>query len=147
MPEETLGVPPLEAPEGAETTGTLVADPVGHQPGTLAELTIAVDDEALEVSVPLLDATLPADGDYFVRVSEFAYQQGGPDYFYRLTVAAGPWIDAVFPPAVNPGQPTKVTLHGRNLPGGNAGSLTAALTPPADQARLARNAMAKAVIR
>ncbi len=59
VPEETVGVPPLEAPEGAETTGTLVADPVGHQPGTLAELTIAVGDEALEVSVPLLDATLP----------------------------------------------------------------------------------------
>jgi len=91
----------------------------------------------------LLDATLPADGDYFVRVSEFAYQQGGPDYFYRLTVGAGPWIDAVFPPAVNPGQPTQVTLYGRNLPGGKpvAGSrmeaLTTTVNPPADTTRFA----------
>lgn len=85
----------------------------------------------------LLDATLPAEGDYFVRVSEFAYQQGGPDYFYRLAIGAGPWIDAVFPPAVNPGRPTQVTLSGRNLPGIRTEELTVTLTPPADQARFA----------
>jgi hypothetical protein len=93
----------------------------------------------------LLDATLPADGDYFVRVCEFAYQQGGPDYFYRLTVGTGPWIDAVFPPAVKPGLPRKVTLYGRNLPGGKPvpgmhvdgrplEALTVTVTPPAEPA-------------
>jgi hypothetical protein len=65
----------------------------------------------------LCDVILPADGDYFVRVSEFAYQQGGPDYFYRLTVGAGPWIDSVFPNVVNPGKKTEVTIYGRGLPG------------------------------
>ena len=97
----------------------------------------------------LLDITIPADGDYFVRISEFAYQQGGPDYFYRLTVSTGPWIDAVFPPMVNPGKPTAVTLYGRNLPGGKpvvgmlvdgrpVDALSVTITPPSDPAARTR---------
>ncbi len=66
----------------------------------------------------LLDAVLPADGDYRVRISDFTYTQGGIDYFYRLTVSTAPWIDAVFPPVVEPGKETEVTVYGRNLPGG-----------------------------
>jgi hypothetical protein len=65
----------------------------------------------------LVDAVLPADGDYFVRVTSFTYTQGGLDYFYRLTVTTAPWIDAVFPSVVEPGKETKVTVYGRNLPG------------------------------
>lgn len=93
----------------------------------------------------LADVTVPADGEYLVRVCEFAYQAGSPDYFYRLTVNAGPWVDAVFPPVVNPGKPTPVTLYGRNLPGGKpvegmfvdgrpVESLAVTVTPPADAA-------------
>jgi hypothetical protein len=66
----------------------------------------------------LLDATLPDDGDYLVRVCSFAYLQGTIDYFYRLTVSTAPWIDAIFPPVVEPGKETTVTVYGRNLPGG-----------------------------
>jgi hypothetical protein len=66
----------------------------------------------------LLDCTLAADGDYFVRVSAFAYQQGAVEHFYRLTVSTAPWIDAVFPPVVEPGKTATLTVHGRNLPGG-----------------------------
>ncbi len=40
----------------------------------------------------------PTDGDYLVRVAQFAYTTGGPDHFYRLTLTADPWVDAVFPP-------------------------------------------------
>lgn len=93
----------------------------------------------------LADVTLPSDGDYYVRVSEFAYQQGGPDYFYRLTVGAGPWIDAVFPPVVNAGKPAQLTVFGRNLPGGKlvpgaqvegrpVESVTVTVSPPTDPA-------------
>lgn len=93
----------------------------------------------------LADVTVPADSDYYVRVSQFAYQGGGPDAFYRLTVGTGPWVDAVFPPAVNPGKPTQVTVYGRNLPGGQpvvgmqvggrpVESITATVTPPTDPA-------------
>lgn len=66
----------------------------------------------------LTDVILPADGDYLVRVCQFTYTAGGPDYFYRLAITAAPWIDAVFPPVVEPGKATQVTLYGRNLPGG-----------------------------
>src|SRR5205823_5224280 len=91
------------------------------------------------------DVLLPADGDYYVRVSQFTYQGGGPDYFYRLTISTGPWIDAVFPPAIEPGKATSVTLYGRNLPNGQPADgftvdgrplekLVVTVTPPADAA-------------
>ena len=103
----------------------------------LAQNRNAVENDALA------DATLAADGDYYVRVTEFAYQQGGPDYFYRLTLSTGPWIDAVFPPVVNPGTATPVTVYGRNLPGGKVApgltldgkpveAITTTVTAPAD---------------
>lgn len=64
----------------------------------------------------LTDLTIPEDGDYHVRLTEFTHTQGGPDYFYRLTISDGPWIDAVHPSVVEPGKPAQVTLYGRNLP-------------------------------
>ena len=66
----------------------------------------------------LTDVILPADGEYLVRLFQFTYTAGGPDYTYRLSITAAPWIDAVFPPIVEPGKPAQVTLYGRNLPGG-----------------------------
>ena len=66
----------------------------------------------------VLDAVLPTDDDYYIRVASFAYTQGGPDYFYRLSVSTAPWIDAVFPSTIEPGKEAKVTVYGRNLPGG-----------------------------
>lgn len=46
----------------------------------------------------VLDFLPPADGDYLIRVSQFAYTTGGADHFYRLTVTSGSWVDAAFPP-------------------------------------------------
>lgn len=46
----------------------------------------------------VLEFKAPTDGDYVVRVSQFAYTTGGPDHFYRLTATAAPWAPAVFPP-------------------------------------------------
>lgn len=68
----------------------------------------------------LVDVTLPEDGDYRIRLNQFAYTGGGADYFYRLNVSTGPWVDAVFPPMVEPGKSAQITLFGRNLPGGKA---------------------------
>jgi hypothetical protein len=66
----------------------------------------------------LLDCTLPADGDYSVRLCNYTYMRGGPQYYYRLSISTAPWIDAVFPPVVEPGKPNRLTVYGRNLPGG-----------------------------
>ena len=65
----------------------------------------------------LLDFIAPADGEFVLAVSDFTYR-GGPDYFYRLTIGAGPHIDFIFPPSGLPGTKSRYTLYGRNLPGG-----------------------------
>jgi hypothetical protein len=94
----------------------------------------------------LVDVTLPADGEYLVRVCEFAYRSGSADHFYRLSISTGPWVDAVVPNVVTPGKATAVTVYGRNLPGGKpADGITAdgkplevlavTISPPADAAR------------
>ncbi|MCS6976083.1 MAG: hypothetical protein NZM31_03605 [Gemmatales bacterium] len=64
----------------------------------------------------VLDAVLPADADYLVRVVQHTHLQGGAEFFYRLSVSLAPWIDAAWPPVVEPGKPTSITLFGRNLP-------------------------------
>jgi hypothetical protein len=66
----------------------------------------------------LTDCTLPADGDYYIRLYGFTYTQGGPNFFYRLSITTAPWIDAVYPPMAKPGQKAQLTVYGRNLPGG-----------------------------
>src|SRR5262249_15919512 len=61
----------------------------------------------------------------------------------------GPWIDAIFPPVVQPGKTSKVTLYGRNLPGGKLDptivldgrvmeALTVQVTAPKDPQSLQR---------
>ena len=92
----------------------------------------------------VLSHALPADGDYLVRVSDFAYQVGGPEAFYRLSISTRPWIDAVFPPLIPAGKASQVTLYGRNLPGDEPAAghgtngpaqeeLTVSITPPPPQ--------------
>jgi hypothetical protein len=64
------------------------------------------------------DVILPADADYTVRLTQHAHIAGSAEYFYRLSVSLAPWIDAAYPPVVEPGKATAVTLFGRNLPNG-----------------------------
>lgn len=71
---------------------------------------------------PLADFTAPADGEYFVGLSDVLYRGGGASYFYRLLVSRRPHIDFVWPPAIKQGSIAKHTLFGRNLPGGSPGS-------------------------
>jgi hypothetical protein len=66
----------------------------------------------------LVDVTLPADGEYLIRLNKFTYLAGNAEYFYRLNISLAPHIDAVFPTAVEPGKTAQITLYGRNLPGG-----------------------------
>lgn len=64
------------------------------------------------------DCILAEDGDYYVRLYHFTHTQGGAEHFYRLNISTAPWIDAVFPCAIEAGKTTNVTVYGRNLPGG-----------------------------
>lgn len=65
---------------------------------------------------PFLDATLPADGRYRVRVQDVTYA-GSPEHVYRLTWHEGPRLDAALPTAAAPGSSAPLTLFGRNLGG------------------------------
>ena len=66
---------------------------------------------------PVVDFTVPADGEYLVAVNDFLFS-GGEEYAYRLSVSTGPWIDFVDPPIATPGAASRHTVYGRNLPGG-----------------------------
>jgi hypothetical protein len=97
----------------------------------------------------LADVSLPADGDYYVRLYEYTHTQGTPEHYYRLTISVAPWIDAVHPCVIQPGKATEVTVYGRNLPNGKPDpsakvdgrtleKITMTITPPNDAARLQR---------
>jgi hypothetical protein len=104
----------------------------------------------------VVDCSLPADGDYLVRVCEYAYLAGSPEHYYRLTLSQGPWIDGAYPPVVEAGKPAQVTLYGRNLPNGQSDlkavldgraldKLAVTVTPPTDPPSLRRLAFTGAV--
>jgi hypothetical protein len=66
----------------------------------------------------LLDFTAPSDGVYQLRLNDQTYR-GGDDYHYRLTLSAGPHLELALPTSLRIGETNRVTLFGRNLPGGS----------------------------
>ncbi len=66
---------------------------------------------------PFIDFDAPADGDYFVKLTDFTYNGSG-DHFYRLAITALPYIDFIAPLGAKPGSRAPITIYGRNLPGG-----------------------------
>lgn len=71
----------------------------------------------------LLDFTAPADGTYRVRLHDQTFR-GGDDHPYRLTIGGGPYLDFALPNVLRAGGTNRVTLYGRNLPGGKPSPLT-----------------------
>lgn len=66
---------------------------------------------------PFIDFDVPADGDYYLKFSDFMYN-GGTENFYRLSVGNRPYIDFITPTGAKPGTTADITFYGRNLPGG-----------------------------
>jgi hypothetical protein len=66
---------------------------------------------------PFIDAVLPADGVYAIKLVDFIHA-GGTDSFYRLSIGTAPYLDFISPSGIRPGEKAKITLYGRNLPGG-----------------------------
>jgi len=71
---------------------------------------------------PVTDVTLPADGEYFVKIYDERFA-GSVAHTYLLTAHTGPHIDFVKPAAGVPGTTGTFTLYGRNLPGGQPAGL------------------------
>jgi hypothetical protein len=65
---------------------------------------------------PLIDFIAPADGEYLAEVHDLSYRGGFP---YRLIITDRPYVENVFPRAVEPGKPVELTALGRNF--GTAG--------------------------
>src|ERR1041385_1618111 len=64
----------------------------------------------------LLDFSVPADGEFYLKVYDYLFRGGG-EYFYRLALSTRPHIDFIFPPSGLAGSKGKYLLYGRNLPG------------------------------
>ena len=77
------------------------------------ELMVSRDHRARD---PVIDFCAPEDGDYLIKVFDFTYL-GGNNHFYRLSVTNKPVVEFAFPPAIEPGRTTTLTLFGWNLPG------------------------------
>ncbi len=72
---------------------------------------------------PFIDFDVPADGDYFLRFTDFMYN-GGNDNFYRLSIGTHPYLDFITPTGAKPGTTAAITFYGRNLPGGEKTDVT-----------------------
>ncbi len=64
-----------------------------------------------------LDFTAPASGSYLLKMHDQTYR-GGDDFHFRLTLTTGPQLDFAVPNILRAGETNRVTLFGRNLPGG-----------------------------
>jgi hypothetical protein len=65
----------------------------------------------------LLDFTASSEGEFVLKLYDLQFR-GGNEYWYRLEIRNGPWLDFASPVAVESGSKNKITLYGRNLPGG-----------------------------
>jgi len=68
---------------------------------------------------PFIDFVVPQDGDYEVLVHDLSYRGGLP---YRLLITDRPYVENVFPRAVQAGQQVELTAFGRNFGDGAAAS-------------------------
>jgi hypothetical protein len=50
---------------------------------------VLAESRRVGTSEPVIDATLPADGSYYLKLHDTTYA-GGPDFVYRLSVTEGP---------------------------------------------------------
>ena len=78
--------------------------------------TLAAAEDTLGFD-PLIEHTLPRDGDYFVRVTMLNFG-GYPDAVYRLTLGEVPYLVGTFPSGLQRGTDADVELFGPNIPPG-----------------------------
>jgi hypothetical protein len=84
-----------------------------------ASLTIVNTNEAIVASNadyrgrdPTIDFIAPEDGEYLVEIHDLSYRGGYP---YRLVITDRPYVENVFPRAVEADKPTELTALGHNF--------------------------------
>ncbi|HVC96333.1 MAG TPA: hypothetical protein VND64_21795 [Pirellulales bacterium] len=65
---------------------------------------------------PMIDFICLADGEYLLEIHDLSYRGGNP---YRLLITDRPYVENVFPRAVEPGKPVELAALGYNF--GSAG--------------------------
>ncbi len=78
---------------------------------------------------PFLEFTVPADGEYSVRIHDLRFQGGG-DYRYRILAGDLPYLEFLFPFGGRRGSTVQLRLDGRNLEGAETMSLQVASDAP-----------------
>ncbi len=76
---------------------------------------VAYDDDYRFHPDPVLLFTVPKDGQYVLEIKDAIYR-GRPDFVYRITLGALPFITSIFPLGGPAGSATTVKLSGWNLP-------------------------------
>lgn len=76
---------------------------------------VAYNDDFRFDPDPALLYEVPADGVYYLEVSDAIYR-GREDFVYRIAVGELPFVTSVFPLGGREGAPTTVVLGGWNLP-------------------------------
>ncbi|MFM7100480.1 MAG: hypothetical protein ACKO3N_04860, partial [Verrucomicrobiota bacterium] len=99
----------------------LLLDPAGK------ELARSEDVNGLD---PWLAFTVPADGDYVLRLHDLRHQGGG-DYRYRLVAGMLPYVEQFFPFGGRRGTSVELQLTGHNLEGTERMTLRIAPDAPA----------------
>ena len=89
--------------------------------------TLAAAEDTLGFD-PLIEHTLPRDGDYFVRVTMLNFG-GYPDAVYRLTLGEVPYVVGAFPSGLRRGSEADVELFGPNIPPGTKRRVKAEADP------------------
>ncbi len=116
----------------------LICDVQGARIGSALDGTLTLTDaqgkevaqnEDAEGVDPVIDYTVPEEGDYILKLRDVRYQ-GGPNYTYRLSVGALPYLDSIYPFGAQRGQDVDITLKGRNLDGAMTSKLTIAPDAP-----------------
>lgn len=64
---------------------------------------------------PVLVYNVPVDGEYLLEVKDIV-SRGRPDFIYRLSIGAFPYVTHIFPLGGQRGGNAHVELHGVNLP-------------------------------
>lgn len=78
--------------------------------------TLATSEDAIGFD-PLIEHSLPADGEYLMRVQLLNYG-GFPEAVYRLTLGEVPYAIGAFPPGWQRGKGMEVEFFGPNVPAG-----------------------------
>jgi hypothetical protein len=119
-PREDVDLWTFDAKTGQTVTCEVMASRIGSPLDSRLELRdprgrrITENDDAFGKD-SLLRFTAPADGTYQLSICDTDFG-GLQHYVYRLTVTAGPYIDAIYPLGGRRGEETEFELAGANLP-------------------------------